>query len=67
MSVGIQEVIIICVPEGMRYNKMRHWEENKCCEWDKREKKTSSVGEKTSTRQTQIYYLKQTQQFVPEL
>lgn len=22
MSVGIQEVIIICVPEGMRYNKM---------------------------------------------
>lgn len=24
MPVGIQEVIIICVPEGMRYNRVCH-------------------------------------------
>ena len=37
MSVGIQEVIIICVPEGMRYN---------VCECDTEERRQAEQRQK---------------------
>lgn len=59
MSEGFQEVIIIFVPEGMRYNRVWHWAENKS--WIERDKRRKDESECLKLRETEASQIQSTE------